>query len=35
MNQADKDRASQFLSKWLGSESNKRANYQGFFPGFV
>ncbi len=31
MNQADKNRVDQFLSKWLGSEGNERANYQGFF----
>jgi len=31
MNQADKDRVESFLSKWLGSEGNERANYQGFF----
>ncbi|MGB3669533.1 MAG: type IIL restriction-modification enzyme MmeI [Phormidesmis sp.] len=31
MNQADKDRLESFLRKWLGSEGNERANYQGFF----
>ena len=31
MNQADKGRVESFLSKWLGSEGNERANYQGFF----
>ncbi len=31
MNQADRERVNQFLSKWLGSEGNERANYQGFF----
>ncbi len=35
MNQADKARVDRFLSKWLGSEGNERANYQGFFFGFV
>ena len=30
MNQADKARGEQFLSKWLGSEGNDWANYQGF-----
>ena len=24
-------RVEQFLGKWLGSEGNERANYQGFF----
>ena len=31
MNSADKERVESFLSKWLGSEGNERANYQGFF----
>ena len=31
MNGADKVRVEAFLSKWLGSEGNERANYQGFF----
>lgn len=31
MNQSDKARVDQFLNKWLGSEGNERANYQGFF----
>ena len=31
MNQADKDSVESFLSKWLDSEGNERANYQGFF----
>ncbi len=31
MNQADRESVNQFLSKWLGSEGNERANYQGFF----
>lgn len=31
MNSADKKRVESFLNKWLGSEGNERANYQGFF----
>lgn len=31
MDQADGKRVEQFLGKWLGSEENERANYQGFF----
>ncbi len=31
MNGADRVRVEQFLGKWLGSEGNERANYQGFF----
>ncbi len=31
MNQADQERVEQFLSSWLGSGGNERANYQGFF----
>ena len=31
MNRADQQRVEQFLGKWLGSEGNERANYQGFF----
>ena len=31
MNSADEKRVESFLNKWLGSEANERANYQGFF----
>ena len=31
MKGADKVRVKSFLNKWLGSEGNERANYQGFF----
>ncbi len=31
MDRADQQRVEQFLGKRLGSESNERANYQGFF----
>jgi hypothetical protein len=31
MDSADRQRVQDFLSKWLGSEGNERANYQTFF----
>jgi hypothetical protein len=31
MNDGDRKRVDEFLSKWLGSEGNERANYQTFF----
>ena len=31
MDRADQQRVEQFPGKWLGSESNEQANYQGFF----
>ena len=31
MDKADQQRVGPFLDKWLGSEGNERANYQGFF----
>lgn len=31
MDKADGQRVEAFLGKWLGSEGNERANYQGFF----
>ena len=31
MNRDEQQRVEQFLGKWLGSEGNERANYQGFF----
>jgi len=31
MQPADTPRVDAFLHKWLGSEGNERANYQGFF----
>ena len=31
MDRADQQRVKQFLDKWLGSEGNEGANYQGFF----
>lgn len=34
MNDADSKRVQVFLSKWLGSEGNERANYQTFFGDF-
>ena len=34
MDSADKGRVESFLIKWIGSEGNERANYQGFFLDF-
>ncbi|WP_309736426.1 type IIL restriction-modification enzyme MmeI [Chamaesiphon sp. OTE_75_metabat_556] len=31
MNDVDRQRVDDFLTKWLGSEGNERANYQTFF----